>query len=95
MFEVGQWIWGIAVESDNYDEADVSGYLFMAECGNYVICCAEDMSYEDDFKAQLDEMYKESLDWDGVSMNLLRKDLCFATKNEAKDYLDKLIHDEW
>ena len=33
MFEVGQWIWGIAVESDNYDEADVSGYLFMAVCG--------------------------------------------------------------
>ena len=95
MFEVGQWIWGIAVESDNYDEADVSGYLFMAECGNYVICCAEDMSHEDDFNVQLDEMYKESLDWDGVSMNLLRKDLCFSTKDEAQDYLDELIHDVW
>lgn len=95
MFEVGQWICGITVESDNYDEADVSGYLFMAECGNYVICCAEDMSYEDDFKAQLDEMCEESIENQGVDVYLLRKDLCFATENEAKDYLDELIHDEW
>lgn len=95
MFEVGQWIWGVEVQSDNYDEADVRGYLFMAECDNYVICCAKDMSYKDDFNTQIDGMYKESLDWGGVIVNLLRKDLCFATIYEAEDCMYKLIHDEW
>ena len=37
MFKVGQWIYAIEVEEDYWDEAEVSGLLFMAECGNYII----------------------------------------------------------
>lgn len=90
MFKLGQLIYGIEVEEDYYDEAEVSGYLFMAECGNYNICCCQYMNHEDDFENQLDKMYEESYENLGVEVNLLRKDLCFSTKNEAKNYLNKL-----
>lgn len=90
MFKPGQLIYGIEVTEDYYDEAEVTGYLFMAECGDYIICCSEYMSCEDDFKSQLEEMYQESIEDYGVSVNLLRKDLCFATANEANDYLIEL-----
>ena len=87
MFKPGQLIYGIEVEEDYYDEAEVSGYLFMAECGEY-------MHLEDDFESQLDEMYEESIENCGVDVNLLRKDLCFATKNEANNYLNELQEQE-
>lgn len=90
MFEPGQWIYGIEVEGDYFDEAEISGYLFMAECGEYVICCSEYMSYENDFKNQLEEMYQESIENSGVDMALLKKDLCYATEEEAEGYLNKL-----
>lgn len=94
MYKSGQLIYGIEVEEDYYDEAEVSGYLFMAECGDYIICCSEYMGCEDDFESQLDEMYEESIENQGVDVYLLRKDLCFATENEANDYLDKLINED-
>ena len=94
MFKPGQWIYGIEVEEDYYDEAEVSGYLFMAECGEYIICCSEYMHHEDDFKSQLNEMYEESIENQGTDVYLLRKDLCFATENEANDYLDELINED-
>lgn len=94
MFKPGQWIYGIEVEEDYYDEAEVNGYLFMAECGDYIICCSEYMHHEDDFKSQLNEMYEESIENQGIDVYLLRKDLCFATENEANDYLDELINED-
>ena len=94
MFKPGQLIYGIEVEEDYYDEAEVSGYLFMAECGDYIICCGEYIHLEDDFESQLDEMYEESIENCGVDVNLLRKDLCFVTKNEANNYLNELQEQE-
>lgn len=91
MYKVGQLIYGIeALDDDDYDAMEVSGYLFMAECGNYIICVAEDISFEGDFNGQLDDMYEESIEWDGISMNMLKKDLCFLTRNQAYDYLEEL-----
>lgn len=59
MFKPGQWIYGIEVLEDYFDEAEVSGYLYMADCGDYIICCSEYANHEDDFESQLAEMYEE------------------------------------
>lgn len=87
MFKVGQWIYAIEVEEDYWDEAEVSGLLFMAECGNYILACSEYMHLEGEFESQLEEMCNESAEDCGVSVYLLRKDLCFETQNQAEDYL--------
>jgi hypothetical protein len=90
MYKVGQPIWGIEVLDDNYEEAEVTGHLFMAECGDYIICTAEDISFECDFNGQLDDMYEESIEEDGIRMNMLKKDLCFPTRKQAYEYLVEL-----
>lgn len=90
MFKPGQWIYGIEVDEEDYDEAEVSGFLFMAECDDYIVCCAEYLSCENNFKSQLKEMYKESFNNYGIEVNLLKKALCFETKDEAYEYLHKL-----
>lgn len=94
MFKVGQWIYTIEVEEDCWDEAEVTGLLFMAECGSYIIACAEEAHLEDDFESQLEEMCNESAEWQGVSVYLLRKDLCFETQNQAEDYLIEMREDD-
>ena len=83
MFKVGQWIYAIEVEEDYWEDAEVSGFLFMAECGNYIIACSEYVHWEDDFESQLEEMCNESFEDQGVAVYLLRKDLCFETENQA------------
>ena len=90
MFKVGQWIYAIEVEEDYWDEAEVSGILFMAECGNYILACSEYMHLEGDFESQLEEMCNESAEDCGVSVYLFRKDLCFETRNQAEDYLNEM-----
>lgn len=94
MFKIGQVIFGIEVVDNDFDKAEISGYLFMAECGNYVICCAEDMSYEDDFESQLDYMYEDGIENFGVDVVLLKKELCFDTEEKANEYLTKLQRGE-
>lgn len=93
MFKVGQWIYAIEVEEDYWDEAEVSGLLFMAECGNYIIACSEYAHWEDDFENQLEEMCNESAEDCGIDVYLLRKDLCFETENQAEDYLNEMRED--
>lgn len=90
MFKAGQGIYAIEVEEDYWDEAEVGGFLFMAECSNYIIACSEYMHWEGDFENQLEEMCNESVENCGVDVYLLRKDLCFATENEAEDYLNEM-----
>jgi len=94
MFKVGQLIYAIVVEEDNWDEAEISGLLFMAECGDYILACSEYAHLEDDFESQLEEMCDESAEWDGVSVCLLRKKLCFETKNQARDHLNEMREDD-
>lgn len=93
MFKVGQWIWCIDHFNDDLEEAEVSGYLFMAECGDYIIASSEYAHWEDDFKNQLEEMYEESIEYRGVEVFLLKKDSCFGTQNQAEDYLEEMRKD--
>lgn len=93
MFREGQWIYGIEVVEDYFDEAEIAGYLYMAECGDYVICCSEYAHHEDDFKSQLAEMYEESIDDCGVDLNILRKEFVFDTLEKAKMKLEELKDD--
>lgn len=93
MFRVGQWIWCIEVVDDCWDEAEVSGFLFMAECGDYVIASPEYAHWEDDFESQLEEMCEESFKEHGVEVYILKKDYCFETQNQAEDYLNEMKKD--
>lgn len=90
MFKVGQWIYGIEVTDDDYDAADVCAYLFMAECGDYIICCCEYIIYTGKFEEQLASMYEECMENSFVGLTLLKKDLCFETEAEANDCLERL-----
>lgn len=90
MYKPGQIIYGIEVIDDEWEEAEVSGYLFMAECQDYILCCSQYMHLEGDFESQLDEMYEESINDMSVSINMLRKDLCFDTYQQAEDYLTEM-----
>lgn len=92
-FKPGQWVFAIEVEDDCFEEkAEICGYLFMAECGDYVIGCGEYKHLIGDFEAQLEEMYKESLDCE-LELYLIRKDLCFETEKEANEYLKKMLEE--
>ena len=90
MFEVGEWIFGIEVVDDDYENAEISGYLFMAECGDYILCTAEYSHFTGDFDGQLSEMYEECMEDQSISVNMLRKELCFGFPNEAEAHLEKL-----
>lgn len=92
MFKVGQLIYGIEVLEDDFENAEVSGYLFMAECGNYIICCSNYVHHEGDFNSQLGEMYEESINEYGVEVNMLRKEYVFETCNQAKDMLNEVLN---
>lgn len=90
MYKTGQWIYGIEVLENYFDEAEVSGYLYMGECENYIICCSEYAHHENDFKSQLIEMYEKSIcEW-GVSLNILKKEFVFDTCEKAKNRLEEL-----
>lgn len=90
MFETGQRIYGIEIKEDRYDEAEISGYLFMAECEDYTICCSEYSHCKGNFESQLQEMAEESMNDCSVEVNILKKDLCFETLKQAEDHVDKL-----
>lgn len=92
MFKAGQLIYGIEVLNDVWDEAEISGYLYMGECENYIICCPEYAHHKNKFEKQLEEMYEESIENFGVTVILLKKNLCFETINQANDMLDELIN---
>lgn len=93
MFKVGQWIYGIEVVDDDFESAEISGYLFMAECGDYVICCSEYAHHKGHFDNQLEEMYEECIDDCGVELNILKKEYVFGTYNQANDYLIEMRED--
>lgn len=94
MFKVGQWIYAIDVVNEDYEPAEVSAYLFMAECKDYIICCSEYFHCTDDFDAQLEEMCEESAENCGsVDVAIIRKDLCFETQKQAEETLLKLMEE--
>ena len=93
MFKIGQWIYGIEVVDDDFESAEISGYLFMAECGDYVICCSEYAHHEGNFDDQLAEMYEECIDDCGVDLKILKKEYVFGTYDQANDYLIEMRED--
>lgn len=83
--KVGDTVWVI----DEY-ENDYDGYLFMANCGEYVIVAVEYAHRAGDFKSQLMEMVDESYDNFGVDVEIFHKDNVFLTKEEAEQELKRL-----
>lgn len=78
----GDLVW--CMENEGYDDADYTGYLFMATCMGYVIVCSEYMHHAGWFDYQLAEMAEESEENMGVEVYIFRKkDVCL-TEDEAK-----------
>lgn len=93
-YKLGQWIYGINILTDGEIlEPEVSGTKFMAECGDYILCCGEYSGCKD-FEEQLEEMYEESVKEYGTDIYMLRKEYTYATEKEAQEALDKMI-EEW
>lgn len=86
MFKPGDWVWTIEEDDDGQDS--VVGVLFMAECMDYVICVSE--YYGCDFDEQLEEMAEDSDMGDEVNVYVLRKHLCFKTRDEAEKHLENM-----
>lgn len=62
---------------------DFSGYLFMANCLDYVIVCPEYMAYEGFFIGQLEAMSRESYEWQGIDLYIFPISKVFLTESEA------------
>ena len=92
MYEVGQLIYGIEYDGVDLDNAEVSGYLYMAECDGYVICASDYVHCNGDFKRQLREMYRESIEDYGVELHMLCKHLTFSNREEAHAKLDEMLN---
>lgn len=91
-YEIGQLVFGVEYDGDHLDEAEVSGYLFLAECGDYLICAPDYVHCNGDIKRQLREMYNDSLNNYGVEIHMLHKDLTFTTCEEAEAVLKELTN---
>lgn len=89
-YKPGQLVYGIEYDEDDLDRAEVSGYLFMAECGDYLVCASDYVHCMGDFNWQLREMYRDSLRDYGVEVHMLYKNLAFPTLEEAEAALEEL-----
>lgn len=92
-YELGRLIYGVEFDIANIEDAEVSGYLFMAECGDYILCSSEYVNYSGNFKRQLKEMYLESVNNYGVEIHMLQKRWTFPTSEEADEALKRLLED--
>ena len=92
-YKMGQLIYGVEFDIANIEHAEVSGYLFMLECGDYILCSSEYVDCSGNFKRQLKEMYLESVNNYGVEIHMLHKKWTFPTIEEADLELKKLLLD--
>ena len=92
-YKMGQLIYGVEFDIANIEHAEVSGYLFMSECGDYILCSSEYVDCSGNFKRQLKEMYLESVNNYGVEIHMLHKKWTFPTIEEADLELKKLLLD--
>ena len=91
MYQIGQWIYGIKINEEDIDESELCGYLYMGECGDYIICVREDGDYIEDFDSQLLKMYRECCEnYDGTNVHLLKKVLVFEEYEKALEKLHNL-----
>lgn len=83
--KVGDTVWCIDEEYEEY-----FGYLFMGMCGEYVIVCPEEYSFQDDFQRQIESMSYESINYEGVDVYIYHRKNVFLTKEEAEAKLKEL-----
>ena len=82
-FKPGQWIYGIEIVDNDFKNAKISGFIYMGECNNYIICCSQYSDCGEDFAKQMKLMYKESVREKSVCLNLLHKKYAFAKREDA------------
>lgn len=83
--KVGDTVWCIEEFEDGFE---YSGYKFMAMCGEFVIVTPKYSNC--DFKEQLHEMERESREWEGISVDMFKKENVFLTKEEAEQALERM-----
>lgn len=71
------------------NKEEYSGFLFMTMCGDFVIVTSS-YAGRSDFEDQLYEMEEESMEDDGVSVNIFHKDKVFLTQAEAEKALAEM-----
>lgn len=81
----GEWVYCI---EDYYDEAEVSGYLFLATCGQYVIVCVGIYDLDESFDEQLEEMAEETQLGDDVGVKIFHMSKVFKTPEEAHEAIE-------
>lgn len=81
--EPGEQVWCVDEEGE-----DVTGYFFMATCGDYVIVMSHYFGC-DSLGEQLQEMYEESLEEEGVNVYMFRKDDVYDTYEEGMKALEE------
>ena len=83
--KVGDTIWIV-----DEREREYNGYLFMANCGEYVIVAVEYFHCAGDFGRQLLEMVDESYDNFGVDVEIFHKNNVYSTKEEAEKAIKQM-----
>lgn len=84
-YKPGAWVY--CIEGDD-DDAEVSGYLFFATCGDYVIVGVEYFHHHEHFESQLEEMAEES-QLDDVDVRIFHKSKVFLSSEEAAAALNE------
>lgn len=85
-YKLGEVIYGIEI-LDN-EETDIRGELFLAECGDYILCVAEYVGYP--FDEQLEKMYEESVENMEVSITIFKKEYTYTTLEDAQKAQENL-----
>lgn len=78
--QIGETVWCLV---ENYDYTwEVTGYLFMGVCGDYIIVSSEYMGYE--FEEQLEAMCEDMVEDCSLDIYIFHKSRVFKTKAEAE-----------
>lgn len=81
-FKLGDEVWVV-----NRCENDYSGYMVLAQAGNYVIATSYINDY--DLNETLEYLVEDTLDNMDTDLCVFRLDDCFATKEEAEKELEE------
>lgn len=85
-YKLGEVIYGIEILDNG--ETDIRGELFLAECGDYILCVGEYVGYTLD--EQLEKMYEESVENMEVPITIFKKEYTYTTLEDAQKAQDDL-----
>lgn len=85
-YKLGEVIYGIEILDNG--ETDIRGELFLAECGDYILCVSEYVGYP--FDKQLEKMYEESVENMEVPITIFKKEYTYATLEDAQKSQENL-----